>query len=87
MSWENASKEISDGDESWNELENLLRKVTWLNDGHDHTTHTNGSPGRARAGLPAPLHLGLFEHGSRRDGGAPTGTTGRPLASLCTGPQ
>ena len=33
MSWGNASKEILGGDESWNELENLLRKVPWLNDG------------------------------------------------------
>jgi DNA-directed RNA polymerase specialized sigma24 family protein len=32
MSWENASEEISTGNESWNELENLLRKVPWLND-------------------------------------------------------
>ena len=32
MSWENASKENPGGDESWNELENVLGKVPWLND-------------------------------------------------------
>ena len=87
MSWENASKEISGGDESWNELENLLRKVPWLNDGM--TTPPTPMDHREGPGRDFPLlsNLASSSVALAETERIPTGTTGRPLASLCTGPQ